>query len=132
MASVFKKSSIKHIAILLVISMTFISMIPRVEGAFIPSDESYSLILKEKDMAVVQKVLEHKIVKGRLSTLGYSEREISERLNQLSDEELHGLASQIDTLVCGGSSLGLVIGLLLIVLIVILILKLSDKKIIIE
>ena len=132
MVSLFNKGSMKHIAILLVVSMSFISMIPRVEASFIPSDESYSLILKEKEMAVIQRVLEHKIVKGRLHALGYSEREISERLNQLSDDEIHGLASQIDSLVSGGNGLGLVIGLLVIALLVILILKLSDKQIIIE
>ncbi|MDY6853101.1 MAG: PA2779 family protein [Thermodesulfobacteriota bacterium] len=132
MVPLFNKGSMKHIAIFLVVSMSFISMIPRAEAAFIPSDESYSLILKEKEMAVVQNVLEHKIVKGRLSSLGYSEREISERLNQLSDEEIHELAGQIDTLVSAGDGLGFVIGLLVIALLVILILKLFDKQIIIE
>jgi len=108
-----------------------LSFVPRVEAAFIPSDESLSSIFREQDMATVQKALEHKLVKEKLRDLGYTEEEIAARLDQLSDQELHSFARQLDLLNPGGDGLGIIIAILVIVLLVILILKLWDKRIVI-
>jgi hypothetical protein len=121
----------RRVAITLILIMLPLSFIPRVDAAFITSDESLSSIVREQDMATVQKALEHKIVKERLRDLGYAEEEIAARLDQLSDQELHSFASQMDSLNPGGDGLGIIIAILVIVLLVILILKLWDKRIVI-
>jgi DNA-binding transcriptional MerR regulator len=82
--------------------------------------------MRNQDIQTIQKALENKIVKQRLQDLGFSEEEIQERLNQLSDEEVHNLAMQIDSLSQGGI-LGVVIAVLIIVVLVLVIMKLMDK-----
>jgi hypothetical protein len=122
---------LRRVSLTLILIMLPLSFVPRVEAAFIPSDESSSSVVREQDMATVQKSLEHKVVKEKLRDLGYSEEEIAARLDQLSDEELHSFASRLDSLNPGGDGLGVVIAVLIIVLLVILILKLWDKRIVI-
>lgn len=122
---------LRRVAIILILIMLPLSFVPRVEAAFIPSDESLSSIFREQDMATVQKALEHKLVKEKLRDLGYTEEEIAARLDQLSDQELHSFARQLDSLNPGGDVLGIIIAILVIVLLVILILKLWDKRIVI-
>ena len=121
---------LRHVAIILIFIMLPLSFVPKIEAAFIPSDESLPSIVLEQDRATVQKTLEHKLVKKRLSDLGYSEEEIAARLDRLSDRELHSFASQLDSLNPGGDGLGIIIAILVIVLLVIIILKLWDKRII--
>lgn len=120
-----------HVAIILIFIMLPLSFVPKIEASFIPSDESSSSIVRKQDMARVQKALEHKLVKEKLNDLGYSEEEIAARLDQLSDQELHSFASQLDSLNPGGDGFGIIIGILIIVLLVILILKLWGKRIVI-
>ena len=55
--------------------------------------------------------------------------EIKQRLDQLSDEDIHQVASRIDQLTAGGNGLGVIIAVLVIILLVVLILKLMDKRI---
>jgi len=130
--NIFRHGLLLHrVAITLILIMLPLSFVPKVEAAFIPSDESSSSIVRERDMAAVQEALEHKRVREKLSDLGYTEEEIAARLDQLSDQELHSFASQLDSLNPGGDGLGIVIAILVIVLLVILILKLLDKRIII-
>jgi O-antigen ligase len=116
----------RRITIILIILMSLISLVPRVEAAFIPSSDSRNGLMRNQDIQTIQKALESKIVKQRLQDLGFSEEEIQERLNQLSDEEVHSLAMQIDSLSQGGI-LGVVIAVLVIVVLVLVIMKLMDK-----
>ena len=121
----------RRIAMLLVVLMGVFSVVPRLEASFVPSDESFASNARQKDMAMVQKVLEQKVVKGRLKALGYTEEEINSRLDQLSDDEIHQFATQLDSLTSGGGAIGFIIGVLVIILLIFLILHLTDKKIII-
>ncbi|MBW2145803.1 MAG: PA2779 family protein [Deltaproteobacteria bacterium] len=121
----------KPVAMLLVLVMGLINFIPGVEAGFISSEESSS-IARQKNMAVVQKVLEHKIVNERLRALGFGEEEITARLSRLSSAELHKLAARIDSLTAGGDGLGVVIALLVIAILVIVLIKLMNKRIVIS
>ncbi|MBW1981176.1 MAG: PA2779 family protein [Deltaproteobacteria bacterium] len=127
-----RKRYFRSITLVMVVLVSLFSLVPRVEASFISSSEGFTTDLRQHDLATVQKVLEQKLVKQRLEALGYSQTEIQERLGQLSNEELHSLATQIDTLAPGGDALGVIIALLVIVLLVVLILKLLDKTIIIS
>ena len=100
---------IRRIAIILVVSMTLISIVPRAEAAFISSEESFSCNMREQDTATIKKALEQKLVKQRLITLGYSEDEVKARLVKLSDNELHRFATQLDSLKAGGGLGGIIV-----------------------
>lgn len=122
----FNKTALaKPTAILLIFVLSLISLVPCGEAAFIPSSDSRTGLMRDQDMQTIMKTLESKIVKQRLQDLGFSEKEIQERLNQLSNEEVHSLAMQIDSLSQGGI-FGVIIAVLVIVLLVLLILKLID------
>ncbi len=79
---------------------------------------------READMKAIQGALETKMVRERLKTLGLSDAEIEGRLSQLSDEQIHKLAKDIDTLSAGGDVGGILIVVLLVVLIVYLVKRL--------
>ena len=82
-------------------------------------------------LTAIQTFLERKVVRQRLADLDLSPEEIQARLPQMTDEQVHAVASRIEGLQAGGDGLGIVIGILLIVLIVIVILKLTDTKVIV-
>lgn len=126
MQTIYKSALAKGTSVLLIFVLSLISLVPRVEAAFIPSSDSRNGLMRNQDIQTIQKALENKIVKQRLQDLGFSEEEIQERLNQLSDEEVHSLAMQIDSLSQGGI-LGVVIAVLVIVVLVLVIMKLMDK-----
>ena len=123
---------LRRVATILVLLMGLFSLVPRVEADFIGSDESFGATSRQQDLATLQRALENKLVQERLKALGYSDEEIKARLDQLSDQDLHNFATQIDTLTAGGDGLGLVIAILVIIILVIIILKLMDKKIVVS
>jgi hypothetical protein len=76
---------------------------------------------RSADLRAVQNVLETKMVRARLGDLGLTSEEINARLSQLSDNELHQLATQLDGLMPGGDGgLGIVIAVLVIAILVLL------------
>jgi len=119
----------RRIAMLLVVLMGIFSVVPRIEASFVPSEESFATSARHKDMAMVQKVLEQKLVKERLKALGYTDQEIDSRLDQLCDDELHQFATQLDSLTSGGSTL---VWLLVIALVIISVLYFTNKRIVIQ
>lgn len=122
----------RRIAILLVVSVAFISFVPRVQAAFVPSDESFASSMRQQDIATVKKILEQKLVQQRLKTLGFSGDEVKARLDKLSDDELHRFATQLDTLAAGGDGLGVLVAILVIVGIIALILFITGKRVVIQ
>jgi hypothetical protein len=116
----------------MIVTMAILGMVPKVDAAFISSFESMDHEFQTNDLETVRQFLETKAVTNRLEALGYSPEEVQARLSSLSNEEIHQLAGNINTLTTGGDGLGVVIGILVIVLLVILILKLTHKQIIIR
>jgi hypothetical protein len=124
-------------AIMLALSTLLVAAIPAKSLAYVVGSGAFSrsgVVTSERDadMDKIQRVLESKIVSKRLMELGLSKQEIDSRLSKLSNEELHWFASQVESLYPGGNGLGVVVAILVIVLLVLVILKVSDKKIIIE
>lgn len=109
---------------MLIILMSLMSIVPRVEAAFIPSTESQSELIRDQDIQIIKKALENKVITQRLQDLGFSDQEIQKRMDQLSDQEVHDLAVQIDSVNQGGI-FGVVIAVLVIVLLVVVILRLT-------
>ena len=69
------------------------------------------------------------MVRERLKALGLTEEEMSARLDQLSNQEIHALATQLDTVTAGGSTGEVIIVILLVAILVVLVLQLSGKHI---
>jgi hypothetical protein len=79
---------------------------------------------REQDLRTVRRLLEAEAVRERLRGLGLSPEEADRRLERLSDDQLHRLASQIDSLIPGGNvdgTLRTILTVMLIVLVAILI-----------
>lgn len=111
----------------LVIFFAFIPAWPAPSGAsFIPSQGSPGTqdpSIRQQDLQKIQAILEKKVVSQKLKEFGLTAEEVTSRLSQLSDQEVHRIASRIDELQTGGdSALGVIVALLIIALLVILIL----------
>lgn len=124
----------KQISWYLVVAMFIISVAPRVEAGLAPS-EIIALAQAERaaDFEKIQKVLEIKAISQRLTQFGLTNDEIQSRLSQLSDQQVHQIALQLDDLKVGqDDALGLIIALLVIAILVIIVLKLTGHKVIIS
>ncbi len=85
------------------------------------SGDSLLIATRGADLQRVQTVLESKMIQQRLEELGLTPEEINARLSQLSDAQLHQLATQLDSLMPGGDGgLGIIIALLVIAVLVVL------------
>lgn len=98
-----------------------------VAPALTPAHETSAA--RSDDLSKVQVVLENKIVQQRLKDYGFTPEEIRVRLAELSDEDMHQLATNIDGLMVGGH---FVVGFLVafvVVLLVIALIYISGHKI---
>jgi Family of unknown function (DUF6627) len=120
----------KYVIWYLVCAMFVIGIAPRLEAALSPSE---ALVLspssRASDTETIRSALEQKLVRQRLADLGFRADEISARLSELSDEQVHYFASKLDELKVGGDGLGILIGILVIVVLVLLILQLTGHKV---
>jgi predicted flavoprotein YhiN len=122
----------KQISWYLVIALFLISIVPKVDAGFVPSEIiALSQMERTADLQKIQNILEAKAVKQRLSQLGFSRDEIQQRFSQLSDQQIHQIALQLDDLKVGQDGLGVVIALLVIAILVVVLLKLTGHKIIV-
>jgi hypothetical protein len=124
----------KWIAWYLVVAMFVIGITPRVYAGFAPSEViGLSPAERTADLEKVRKFLEMKMVRERLKEFGYTAEEIQSKLSQLSEEQVHQLALNLDDLnVAGDSALGIIIALLIIAILVIVIIHLMGHKIVIK
>ncbi len=124
----------KQISWYLVVAMFIISVAPRVEAGLVPS-EIIALAQADRaaDLEKIQNVLEVKAISQRLTQFGLTNDEIQSRISQLSDQQVHQIALQLDDLKVGqDDALGLIIALLVIAILVVIILKLTGHKVIIS
>jgi hypothetical protein len=123
----------KHISWYLVIAMFIIGIAPRVDAGLAPS-EIISLAQSERsaDLEKIRSVLEIKAVGERMKQLGLTHDEVRQRLAQLSDQQVHQLALQLDSIKVGQSDVFVVIiAILVIAILVVVLLKLTGHKVII-
>lgn len=128
-----KVPHMKKITWYLIIVMFLLSIVPRAEAGFVPS-EIITLAQGDRntDLEKIRKVLEIKAVSERLKQLGFTKDEIQMRLEQLSDQQIHHLALKLDELKVGQDDfLGVIIALLIIAILVVVLLNLTGHKVII-
>ncbi len=118
------------LALYLVIATTILSLPAQGWAMFIPVGEPASS--RQTDMDAIQKTLESTVVKQRLTDLGLSSGEALVRVDTLSDEQIHQLAANLDSLQAGGESFGLLIFLLLVAIIVVVILQAEGRRVIVK
>lgn len=123
----------KAITWYLVAAMFLISVVPPADGGFVPSGMiAPSGIDRDADIDRIQRFIETKIVRERLAELNFTKEEITSRLAELSDAQLHDIATQIDNLKAGGDSgLGVVIAVLVIIILVIIIIRLLGRRVVV-
>ena len=81
------------------------------------------------DLAAVQKTLESRELRQKLMDYGLTPEETEARLSNLTDEQLHRLAANMDAVQAGGDGLGFLLGLVIIALLVVLIIYLLEGRI---
>ena len=120
----------KYLVLYLACAMFVIGIAPRLEAAFMPSEGLVpALSMRAMDVEKVRAALEQKLVRQRLQDLGFSVDEISARLSELTDAQLHYFATRLDDLKVGGDGLGFVIAVLVIIALIILILQLTGHRV---
>lgn len=123
---------VRCIAWYLAIVMFIIGIAPKVDAGLSKS-EIVPLMKMDRatDLEKIQKVLETKAVSKRLVQLGFTQDEIQKRLSQLSDQQIHQIALQLDDLKVGGDGLGIIIALLVIAILVVILLQLTGHRVVI-
>ncbi len=124
----------KHISWYLVVAMFIIGIAPRVDAGLAPSELiATSQTDRAADLEKIRKVLEMKVVSERLGKFGFTQDEIQSKINNLSDQQMHKLALQIDDLKVGrDDALGIIIALLVIAILVIVVLQLTGHHVIVK
>ena len=88
--------------------------------------------MRSEELAQIQRTLELKIVKEKLGAYGLTPEEINQRLEGLSDEQIHLLAQASDNVLAGGDGGEAVIVILLVILIIILIIYVSGHRVVVQ
>jgi DNA-binding transcriptional regulator YdaS (Cro superfamily) len=81
------------------------------------------------DMAKIQTAFESKILQQKLMDYGLSPEETLARVNKLSDEQIHQLATHTDSLQAGGDPVGFLVGLVVLALLVVLLIYLIQGRV---
>jgi hypothetical protein len=123
----------KQLTWYLVIAMFIIGIAPRVDAGLAPSEIiALAQVDRDADLGKIQKILETKAIGERLSQFGLTHDEVQKRLAQLSDQQIHQIALQLDDLKIGQDDvIAVIIALLVIAILVVVLLKLTGHKVIV-
>ncbi len=114
----------------LAFAMFAIGIVPRAEAGLAGSEPlAASATDRAADAQRIQALLESKLVRQRLLDLGYTVEEVSAKLGEISDQQLHTLAMSLDSLRTGGDGVGLVIALLVVAILVVILIQLTGHHI---
>jgi len=128
-----KKKIKKWVLWYMVVVMFLIGITPRVYAGFSPLEGiTHSPFDRDSDFQKIQKVLESKMIRERLGQLGFTEEWIQNRLNQLSDKQIHQLALKLDELSVGGDGVEAVLVVVLVAVLVVLIIYLLGYKVVLK
>ncbi|MBI5197293.1 MAG: PA2779 family protein [Nitrospirae bacterium] len=132
-----KKSLFPHTLVwLLVFVMSLTASLPtQALAGFVPSSYLPAVAGNDlsKDLSAIQTLLESKQIRQRLQDIGLTSDEVLQRLQQLSPQQLHQLATHLDEIQPGGDSgLGIIVALLVIAILVVVLIQLTGHKIVIR
>jgi len=129
-----KKTFMKHVTWYLVVAMFVIGITPRVYAGFSPSEVvGFSPFDRGSDLGKIQNAIETKMIGERLKQIGLTPDEIQKKLSQLSDQQIHQLALQLDELKVGGDAGWTVLGIIIVLAaIAVLVIYLSGHEVVIQ
>ena len=129
-----KKTFMKHVTWYLVVAMFVIGITPRVYAGFSPSEVvGVSPIDRGSDLGKIQNAIETKMIGERLKQIGLTPDEIQKKLGQLSDQQIHQLALQLDELKVGGDAGWTVLGIIIVLAaIAVLVIYLSGHEVVVQ
>ncbi len=124
----------KPLSIYLAFAMLILSTLAgHAEAMFLPQTDGQSVseaaFDRTADVTKIRSVLESKQIAQRLMDYGLTYDEAMARIDSMSDEQVHQLASNLDSLQAGGDVVGTVVGLLIIALLVVLLIYLLEGRI---
>jgi len=140
MKTMLKAFYTKPLVIYLVVALLAISTFAgSAEAMFVPAAPHQDMTEatavsagRATDMAKIQMAFESKILQQKLRDYGLSPEETMARVNKLSDEQIHQLATNTDSIQAGGDGVGVLVFLLLVVILVVLILELTGRHVIVR
>jgi hypothetical protein len=98
----------------LTVAFSVLSFVSSSPAMFIPSPhEGSDSSHRDGDLQKIQRLLESKLVQHKLSQLGLTSEEVEARLHQLDDEQIHQVASMMDSLQPGGDAAWIIVIVLL-------------------
>ncbi len=113
--------------------MFLFGITPKVDAGFSPSEIiGQSQMNRSGDVEKIRKFIEMKMVRERLDAFGFSQEEIQTRLNQLTDDQIHQVALQLDELKVAGNGAEAVIIILLILILVALIIYVTGHRVVVK
>lgn len=83
------------------------------------------------ELTRIQRTLETEIVKEKLGAYGLTPVEVSQRLEGLSNEQIHLLAQASDDVLAGGNGEGVIV-VLLIILIILVVIYVTGHRVIVK
>ncbi len=122
----------RYIACYLVVAMFVIGIAPRLEAGLAPSEALQSPSARSGDLSRIQVVLENKLIAQRLHDLGFGPGEIAKRLSQMSDEQIHSFAQQLDELKVGSDGGAVIVILFLLAVLVVIVVYLSGHRVVVK
>lgn len=131
MQSILRSTFLRYVSWYLVVAMLVLGITPRVYAGLAPSEVvNLSPSDRVTDLQKIQKTLEMKMINQRLAEFGLTPDEIRTRMSQLSDQQVHQFALQLDQMkVAGDSGLGIIIGLLVIAILVVILAYLLGHRV---
>lgn len=120
----------KQVAACLVVTVFMLGLVPIANADMVTSSMTMDSAERGADLETVRKALERELVKQRLSDYGFTEKEVSERLDLLSDKEIHQLALKADEVHVGGD--GLLVAVLILAVVALVYLIAANKHVVIE
>jgi hypothetical protein len=128
-----KRKLAKWIIWYMVTVMCVIGITPRLYAGLSPSEVIVlSQSDRHSDLQKIQKVLESKMIRERLRQLGFSEEGIQNRLHQLTNDQIHQIALNVDELNVGGDGAAVFIIILLILILAGVIIYVTGHRISID
>ena len=94
-----------------------------------PSDNPAVSAGRTADLARIQVTLESKVVQQKLMDYGLTPEETMARINKLSDEQIHQLASNTDAVQAGGDAISALVGLIILAILVVVLIYLLQGRI---
>jgi Family of unknown function (DUF6627) len=124
LAALYAKPLVSYLIATLIAVSTFAAPAEAMLLPTAPPAPASAPIDRAADLNLIQRTLEAQVLQQRLTEYGLTKEQALERLNTLSDEQVHQFASRIEMLQAGGRRNTIDIEVVLLILLVVLLILL--------